>query len=80
MNLAIDGLITSPTLENLIEKSLACKSIFVDTLVAYSSLGHTRFLNYVSVTLIDKMEGSNPKKGRLLNEDLKIHDSLRLKY
>ena len=33
MILDIDGTITSPILESLIGKSLACKSIFIDTLV-----------------------------------------------
>ena len=33
MILDIDGAITSPILENLIGKSLACKNIFIDTLV-----------------------------------------------
>ena len=33
MILDIDGTITSPTLKNLIGKSLACKNIFIDTLV-----------------------------------------------
>ena len=31
--LDIDGTITSPILESLIGKSLACKNIFIDTLV-----------------------------------------------
>ena len=33
MILDIDGTVTSPTLESLIGKSLACKNIFIDTLV-----------------------------------------------
>ena len=33
MVLDIDGTITSPTLENLMGKSLACKNTFIDTLV-----------------------------------------------
>ena len=33
MILDIDGTITSPILESLIGKSLACKNIFIDTLV-----------------------------------------------
>ena len=33
MILDIDGTIISPTLESLIGKSLACKNIFIDTLV-----------------------------------------------
>ena len=56
--LDIDGTITSPTLENLIGKSLACKNIFIDT----SSSDDKRFLNDVSVTLINKTDGSDPKK------------------
>ena len=32
MILDIDGAITSPTLEGLIGKSLACKNIFINTL------------------------------------------------
>ena len=34
MILDIGGTITSPTIENLIGKSLACKNIFTETLVA----------------------------------------------
>ena len=34
MILDTDGTITSPFLESLIGKSLACKNIFIDTLVA----------------------------------------------
>ena len=33
MILDIDGTITSPILEKLIRKSLACKNIFIDNLV-----------------------------------------------
>ena len=46
----------------------------------FSSPGHRVFLNYVSVTLIDKIDGLDPKKGRLLDEDLKSHDTLWLKH
>ena len=59
MILDIDGTITSPILESLIEKSLAYKNIFIDTLVVQVTGG---FLNDVSVTLIDKTDESDPKK------------------
>ena len=55
----IDGTTASPILESLIGKSLACKNIFIDTLVVQVTGG---FLNDVSVTLIDKTDGSDPKK------------------
>ena len=55
----IDGTITNPTLESLIGKNLACKNIFIDSLVVPVTWG---FLHDVSVTLIDKMDGSEPKK------------------
>ena len=58
MILDIDGTITSPNLESLIGKSLAYKNIFINTLVVQA----TGFLNDVSVTLIDKTDGSDPKK------------------
>ena len=34
-DLDMDGTIKSPTLENLIGKSLTCKNIFIDTLVVH---------------------------------------------
>ena len=46
----------------------------------FSSPGHRVFLNDLSVTLIDKIDGLDPKKGRLLDEDLKSHDTLWLKH
>ena len=58
MILDIDRTITSPNLESLIGKSLAYKNIFINTLVVQA----TGFLNDVSVTLIDKTDGSDPKK------------------
>ena len=58
MILDIDGTIASPNLESLIGKSLAYKNIFINTLVVQA----TGFLNDVSVILIDKMDGSDPKK------------------
>ena len=58
MILDIDRTITSPNLESLIGKSLAYKNIFINTLVVQA----TGFLNDVSVILIDKMDGSDPKK------------------
>ena len=58
MILDIDRTITSPNLESLIGKSLAYKNIFINTLVVQA----TGFLNDVSVTLIAKTDGSDPKK------------------
>ena len=34
-DLDMDGTIKSPTLDNLIGKSLTCKNIFIDTLVVH---------------------------------------------
>ena len=64
MILDIDGTVTSPTLESLIGKSLACKNIFINTLVVEvtSSIPLVVFLYDVSVTLFDKTDGSDPKK------------------
>ena len=42
----------------------------------FSSPGHRGFLNDVSVTLIDKMDGSDPKK----REGLKNHGTVWFKY
>ena len=36
----------------------------------FMSEGHTGFVNDVSVTFIDKTDGSNPKQRKLLNENL----------
>ena len=58
MILVIDGTITSPIIESFMGKSLACKNIFID----FSSPGHSGFLNDISVTLIDKTDGSHPEK------------------
>ena len=35
----------------------------------FNSMGHSGFLNNVSITLIDKIEGKNPKRERGLLEE-----------
>ena len=77
MILDIDGTITIPTLENLIGKSLACKNIFIDTLVVQVT-GDSLMM----YQLINEQNGwIRPQEtGRLLNEDLKSHGTLWLKY
>ena len=54
-----DGTITSPILINLIGRSLACKNMFLDTLVV--QVIHTIFLNDITVTLIDKTDEKREK-------------------
>ena len=77
MILDIDGTITIPPLENLIGKSLACKNIFIDTLVVQAT-GDSLMM----YQLINEQNGwiRSEETGRLLNEDLKSHGTLRLKY
>ena len=77
MILDIDGTITSPILESLIGKSLACKNIFIDTLVVQVT-GDSLMM----YQLINEQNGwiRFEETGRLLNEDLKSHGTLRLKY
>ena len=59
MILDIDGTIISPTLESLIgEESCMQEHLYRH----FSSPGHGGFLNDVSVILIDKTDGSDPKK------------------
>ena len=77
MILDIDGTITSPILESLIGKSLACKNIFIDTLVVQVTRD-----SLMMYQLINEQNGwIRPQEtGRLLNEDLKSHGTLWLKY
>ena len=61
MILDIDGTITSPILEE--SKRILKESCMQEHLYRhFSSPGHRGFLNDVSVTLIDKTDGSDPKK------------------
>ena len=59
MILDIDGTTTSPIVESLIGKSLGTQGHLHRH---FNIPGHRGFLNDVSVTLIEKTDGPDPKK------------------
>ena len=52
--LGIDGITIRIMIESIVVRRAAC--------MAHNSMGHNGFLNNVSVILIDKTDGKNPKK------------------
>ena len=53
--LGIDVITIRIMIESILVRRAVCKSI-------YLNMGHNGFLNNISITLIDKTDGKNPKK------------------
>ena len=56
--LGIDGITIRIMIESILVRRVVCKNISLNILTAWDK----GFLNNVSITLVDKTDGKNPKK------------------